>query len=172
MFINLFLFYFQYNEGIVIDKKCSFYVGDAAGRPEKTVGGKKQRKDHSLADRLFATNVGISFHTPEEHFCNAKLEKWNQPEFDPTKTQSNNSLLLPTDCKIPLFPSKPEVIVMVGGPGSGKSHFARTHLEPKGYTIINRDTLGTWNKCVKLLSDTLTVSVLCLQSIIKLYLIQ
>lgn len=38
----------------------SFYVGDAAGRPQ----------DHSADDRGFATGIGIPFHIPEEIFPN------------------------------------------------------------------------------------------------------
>lgn len=57
----------QHNDRIEIDMKQSFYVGDAAGRAE-VKSSPKRRKDHSLADRLFATNVGVRFFTPEEHF--------------------------------------------------------------------------------------------------------
>lgn len=39
-----------------------------------------------------------------------------------------------------------QLVIMVGCPGSGKSHFAKTHL--KNYYYINRDTLGNWQKCV------------------------
>jgi len=41
-----------------IDFNTSFYVGDAAGRPQ----------DHSSDDINFAKNVGITFITPEEYF--------------------------------------------------------------------------------------------------------
>ncbi|KNC53465.1 polynucleotide 5'-hydroxyl-kinase [Thecamonas trahens ATCC 50062] len=40
-----------------------------------------------------------------------------------------------------------EMILLVGLPGSGKSHFATTHLVPAGYAWANRDTLGTKAKC-------------------------
>lgn len=35
---------------------------------------------------------------------------------------------------------------MVGSPGSGKSHFTKNHL--KDYEYVNRDTLGSWQKCI------------------------
>lgn len=35
---------------------------------------------------------------------------------------------------------------MVGCPGSGKSHFARNYLNH--YECVNRDTLGSWQKCI------------------------
>ena len=35
---------------------------------------------------------------------------------------------------------------MVGSPGSGKSHFVKTYLTD--YYYVNRDTLGSWQKCV------------------------
>lgn len=54
------------NGGIQIVKSKCIYVGDAAGRPENKMI--KRKKDHSLADRLFAINVGLKFYTPEEHF--------------------------------------------------------------------------------------------------------
>lgn len=56
----------EHNGGIQIDKTKCIYVGDAAGRPENKII--KRKKDHSLADRLFAINLGLEFYTPEEHF--------------------------------------------------------------------------------------------------------
>jgi len=35
---------------------------------------------------------------------------------------------------------------MVGSPGSGKSHFAKNYLKEYGH--VNRDTLGSWQKCI------------------------
>ncbi|XP_074575804.1 polynucleotide 3'-phosphatase ZDP [Curcuma longa] len=46
------------NSGIEVDMDQSFYVGDAAGRPN----------DHSDADIQFAKAVGLKFHLPEEFF--------------------------------------------------------------------------------------------------------
>lgn len=41
------------------------------------------------------------------------------------------------------------MIIMVGCPGSGKSYFATNKLGCHGdMKIINRDTLGSWQKCV------------------------
>ncbi|XP_048326222.1 polynucleotide 3'-phosphatase ZDP isoform X3 [Ziziphus jujuba] len=48
----------HFNSGIPIDKKQSFYVGDAAGR----------KNDHSDADIKFAEAIGLKFHVPEEYF--------------------------------------------------------------------------------------------------------
>ncbi|XP_052888912.1 uncharacterized protein F21D5.5 [Anopheles moucheti] len=136
------------NDGVPIDRVRSFYVGDAAGRPElkKPI---KRKKDHSCADRLLAINVGITFLTPEQHFQNLPDSIWTKPEFDPKEVCSlaeNETLLSPAGASL-TSPGQ-EVIVMVGFPGSGKSHFVRQHLAPKGYEIVNRDTLGSWQKCV------------------------
>uniref|UniRef100_A0A182PGC7 PNK FHA domain-containing protein n=1 Tax=Anopheles epiroticus TaxID=199890 RepID=A0A182PGC7_9DIPT len=134
--------------GVAIDPARCFYVGDAAGRPElkKPV---KRKKDHSCADRLLAVNVGIRFLTPEQHFQNLPEQPWTKPEFDPREVcrlSANGPLLSPPGALL-VGPGQ-EVIVMVGFPGSGKSHFVRQHLAPKGYDVVNRDTLGSWQKCV------------------------
>ncbi|XP_053687390.1 uncharacterized protein F21D5.5 isoform X2 [Sabethes cyaneus] len=141
-----------YNDDLEVDKVHSFYVGDAAGRLEQKKPVKR-KKDHSCVDRLMALNVGIPFFTPEVHFQNAKDLEWTKPEFDPKSVFEFRELLSPSGSK--MVSSEPEVIVMVGFPGSGKSSFVRANLESKGYTLINRDTLGSWQKCVSLLESAL-----------------
>lgn len=146
---------FKFNSGIEICKQSSFYVGDAAGRPEKK-GPPKVRKDHSLADRLFALNVGIKFETPEEHFQNKKSETWIRPLFEPAEP-GPTELLSPAGSK--LWSGKLEVIVMVGCPGSGKSKFAESKLGAAGYAIVNRDTLKTMPKCLEALQHSIRVRI-------------
>lgn len=140
------------NDGIKVDRARSFYVGDAAGRPEQKKPVKR-KKDFSCGDRLMAINVGIPFFIPEVHFQNAKDHEWTKPEFEPKVALECRELLSPPGSK--LVSSQPEVIIMIGFPGSGKSHFVKNHLEPKGYVSINRDTLGSWQKCTSLLESTL-----------------
>lgn len=51
------------------------------------------------------------------------------------------------------------MIIMVGSPGSGKSHFASNKLGCHGrMKIVSRDTLGTWQKCVDKAREYLTKS--------------
>lgn len=70
------------------------------------------------------------------------------PEFDPTKKI--------TDRSYPdLSYDKLNVILMVGGPGSGKSSFVKNMLLPKGYVHVSRDQLGSWQKCVKVMEENL-----------------
>jgi len=140
----------QGNNGIEIDMKESFYVGDAAGRPADWAPGKK--KDFSCGDRLFALNAGLTFLTPEEFFMSQSKAKFNVTAFNPKSIESK-SLLEPAASKLVL--GKQEMIVLVGSPAAGKSHFAREHLVPKGYVHVNRDTLGTWQKCVKAATDAM-----------------
>jgi bifunctional polynucleotide phosphatase/kinase len=66
-------------EGVIIDKSLSFFVGDAAGRIY--VG--KTPADFAGTDRKWALNVGVDFYTPEEYFLglakhtNFRLEGFN-----------------------------------------------------------------------------------------------
>ena len=138
------------NSDIAIDSQNSFFVGDAAGRPENKLI--KRKKDHSTVDRLMALNCGLIFFTPEQHFLRAREEKWFKPDFVPNTVIANDQLIeSPKGAKIEV--DALEVIVMVGGQGSGKSHFTKVHLEPLGYKIVSRDVLGTWQKCVDRLND-------------------
>ncbi|KAM0728010.1 Bifunctional polynucleotide phosphatase/kinase [Formica fusca] len=130
------------NGNITIDKANSFYVGDAAGRPKNWAPGKK--KDHSSADRLMALNLGIKFETPEEHFLKHKTPPYELPKFNPKNFSQTDDLYKPVNAKLTL--QQQEMILMVGSPGSGKSHFVKNYL--KEYEHVNRDTLGSWQKCI------------------------
>ncbi|KAJ8325045.1 DNA kinase/phosphatase Pnk1 [Batrachochytrium dendrobatidis] len=55
----------------------------------------------------------------------------------------------------PPFQSSVNLIICVGSPASGKSSFVTTYLTPLGITHINQDTLGTKNKCLKVLSEAI-----------------
>ncbi|XP_063932692.1 uncharacterized protein F21D5.5-like [Zophobas morio] len=131
------------NGDVTIDIDKSFFVGDAAGR-EKNWAPKKN-KDHSICDRLLALNVGLKFYTPEEYFLKSSSVSFVMPEFDPRTIPNENYPQIVTD--------KQEVVIMVGGPGSGKSYFCKNNLISKGYVHVSRDKLGTWQKCAKLLED-------------------
>lgn len=48
-----------------------------------------------------------------------------------------------------------QVIILVGYPGSGKSFFAQKYLLPEGYVLVNRDSLGTWQRCVSAMEAAL-----------------
>ncbi|XP_056467303.1 bifunctional polynucleotide phosphatase/kinase [Gadus chalcogrammus] len=133
------------NSGVTVDRCQSFYVGDAAGRPVNWAPGKK-KKDFSCSDRLFALNLGLQFHTPEEYFLRWKSAPYSLPELDPRKLDSRGRLYDPPSAS--LTTDQTEVIVAVGFPASGKSTFFHTHVVPKGYVYINRDTLGSWQSCV------------------------
>ncbi|CAJ0572136.1 unnamed protein product, partial [Mesorhabditis spiculigera] len=134
------------NDGLEVDMKESYFVGDAAGR-HKTKS--RPKKDHAMADRLFARNVGLKFYTPEQYFLGEKEEEpWGPISFEAAEyTAKALPLLEPKDSS--LASQEKEVIVLVGFPGSGKSTLARKLAEDHGYKVVNRDTLGTWQKCVQ-----------------------
>ncbi|XP_043276603.1 uncharacterized protein F21D5.5 isoform X2 [Venturia canescens] len=138
------------NDGVPVERSKSFFVGDAAGRPNNWAPGKK--KDHSLADRLMSLNLELLFYTPEEHFLGHKAATYVLPEFNPKAVNKNTPICDPSDSR--LSPTKQEVIIMVGSPGSGKTHFAQNYL--KDYHYVNRDQLRSWQKCVSAMENALT----------------
>lgn len=66
----------------------SFYCGDAAGRLAKWAPGKK--KDHSMADKLLAENLGLKFYTPEQFFLGHSVTNIPMavPDFVPKEVKS------------------------------------------------------------------------------------
>nr|XP_045608307.1 uncharacterized protein F21D5.5-like [Procambarus clarkii] len=137
------------NGGVDVDINESMYIGDAAGRPAQ--GSKK--KDFSYSDRLFALNIGIKFFTPEEHFLGAKTQTFNMPDFDPRAVDDSLPLFDPPSTKVPKH--KIEVVIMVGYPGCGKSFLTSTHFAALGYVQANRDSLGSWQKCLSVMEKSL-----------------
>uniref|UniRef100_A0A2K5JFL6 PNK FHA domain-containing protein n=1 Tax=Colobus angolensis palliatus TaxID=336983 RepID=A0A2K5JFL6_COLAP len=135
----------QANEGVPISIGDSIFVGDAAGRPANWAPGRK-KKDFSCADRLFALNLGLPFATPEEFFLKWPAAGFELPAFDPRTLSRSGPLCLPESRA--LLSSSPEVVVAVGFPGAGKSTFLKKHLVSAGYVYVNRDTLGSWQRCV------------------------
>lgn len=138
------------NEGIKVDMVKSFYCGDAAGRTAEMTNAKK---DFSHTDLLFAKNLQLHFVTPEHHFLDKKMPLLKVNVFDPNAIPCDIPLCEPSWGQV--ISNKTEVIILVGCPGSGKSHFAKTHLVPAGYVHVNRDTLGTFNKCVSVTEQAL-----------------
>ncbi|ORY90811.1 polynucleotide kinase 3 phosphatase-domain-containing protein [Leucosporidium creatinivorum] len=55
----------EWNGGVEVDMDKSFYVGDAAGRPDIP---RRRPKDHSDSDLKMAQAVNLPFHTPEDFF--------------------------------------------------------------------------------------------------------
>ncbi|XP_037534440.1 bifunctional polynucleotide phosphatase/kinase [Nematolebias whitei] len=108
---------------------------------------KRNIKDFfSASPSKFALNIGLQFHTPEEYFLGWKSAPYSLPDFDPRKLDSTTRLYDPPSAS--LTSDQMEVIVAVGYPAAGKSTFFHTHVIPKGYDYVNRDTLGSWQNCV------------------------
>ncbi|XP_023101486.2 bifunctional polynucleotide phosphatase/kinase isoform X2 [Felis catus] len=133
------------NEGVPISVGDSVFVGDAAGRPANWAPGRK-KKDFSCADRLFALNLGLPFATPEEFFLKWPIASFVLPTFDPRTVSPSGPLYLPEASS--LLSHSPEVVVAVGFPGAGKTTFLQERLVSAGYVHVNRDTLGSWQRCV------------------------
>jgi bifunctional polynucleotide phosphatase/kinase len=91
-----------------------------------------RKTDHSDCDRVFAENIGIKYYSPEEYF----------------KPYDNISI---PDI---LVPDGPEVIIMTGYPGSGKSSIAKNICEKNNnrtrkYYHIEKDVFSTVSKMKK-----------------------
>ncbi|KAJ9456254.1 bifunctional polynucleotide phosphatase/kinase [Diplonema papillatum] len=120
----------------------SFFCGAQAGRAG----------DASAKDRRFARNVGIAFVTPDELFKgNApepyRLNMTQDTKSDPSAQAQPEELAVDyTNCGGKA--ATPEIVLLVGPPGAGKTTFAKRALIPFGYSHVNQDRLGSRDKCV------------------------
>jgi bifunctional polynucleotide phosphatase/kinase len=113
--------YDQFVKNDKIKLKSSFFVGDALGRPN----------DWSNTDKLFAESIGFPIKTPEEIF-----------PFDVHNTNNGKEKLDISNVQ--------ELVVLVGYPGSGKSHFSTCYFgENDKYVILHGDDLKTSTKMIK-----------------------
>ncbi|KAF9228631.1 PNK3P-domain-containing protein [Gyrodon lividus] len=134
---------------VEIDKKSSFFVGDAAGRAG----------DFASTDRKWAINAGIPFYTPEEYFLDLPAAPYKLPGFHVSSLPSEP--LSPSDVIIVPKPPKPELVLFIGFPCLGKSSFYQKHFAPVGYVHVNQDTLRTRAKCVTAAEEALRAGKSC-----------
>jgi bifunctional polynucleotide phosphatase/kinase len=93
------------------------------------VGDALGRKgDHSDCDRLLAENIGIRYYSPEKFFVDKK------PVFEIPNIKLNET---------------PEMIIMIGYPGSGKSTIANNICKSTNYVHIFGDKYKTSSKMKK-----------------------
>lgn len=118
----------------------SFYCGDACGRIH----------DFSDTDYKFAINCLLDFKTPEEIFLNEKSEI-------PKIIYPNISL--PTEINLDFVPKKPEILLMVGYQGSGKSTIAKYISNNFDYKILSNDLLKNKKKLINLINSTDSVII-------------
>lgn len=58
-------------------------------------------------------------------------------------------------------PKSQEIVLFCGYPSLGKSSFYKKHFQPAGYVHVNQDTLGTRQKCIKAVEETLQAGDSC-----------
>jgi bifunctional polynucleotide phosphatase/kinase len=138
---------------VVVNKAESLYVGDAAGREKNWAKGKP--KDFSCGDRMFAANVAVKFYTPEEFFLDEPPAPYQWRSLDTKEFLKKNPQVSKEADKSVYASKTQELVVMVGPPASGKSTFRKRYLESSGYVVVNRDTLKTMEKCVKVAKEAI-----------------
>jgi bifunctional polynucleotide phosphatase/kinase len=128
------------NKGLdIVNINKSFYCGDAMGR----------KGDHADTDLKFALNCNLFAITPEKLFLG--------------KDDLTKNIKYPNIFKIntefDIVPKQKEMIIMVGYPGSGKSHLTKLISDKSVYNhiSISRDMLGTIDKCIKRATDLCSV---------------
>lgn len=131
IFIPLGNYQFNKDEGKPSPTIFNYFLGDNKINKEESffVGDALGRKgDWSDTDKLFAENIGIKYFSPEEIF------------------HVNEEFIIP-DIELS---DKPEIIIMVGYPGSGKTTIVEDICKKnKNYIAIHGDTYKTAPKMLK-----------------------
>lgn len=128
----------------------SFYCGDAGGIyvPRNfNHNGKiiKHEKDFSDTDYKFALNLGIKFIHRDEYCYNDTSRQLTitYPKFETDTTNDELNLINYQPTRL----NQPEMIILVGMAGCGKSTMADKYAK-LGYNIVNQDTLKTSKRCI------------------------
>lgn len=117
------------------------YIGDAAGRPG----------DYANSDLTFALNSNICFETPEQFFLSMTGARTNYP----LPTHPSTYTYPPPLASTRFVPTEgPELVLMCGAPGSGKSAWVRRNI-PDTYTRVSQDVLKTKPKCHRAVKEAL-----------------
>ncbi len=128
---------------IKCDLSKSFYCGDAGGLKKRKIGKITLCADFDENDVKFAKNLGVTF-IHRDNFIFAKEA--------PDNTFELSKISYKTGTYDAFIPDSPEIIIMVGYPGSGKSYYAKNYIISKYqdiYEYVNQDTLKTSEKCLK-----------------------
>ncbi|TKY86240.1 hypothetical protein EX895_005065 [Sporisorium graminicola] len=165
------------NGDVKVDVKESFFVGDAAGR--------KKTRDHQDTDLKWALNAGLTFFTPEEYFlARAKeyeipVRPWSPSASVPATGTLKGLIAEPEDEMVTVQLSaldtdddaprtilggnekKPEIVLFVGPPASGKTFLYNRTFTRADYAHVNQDTLGSRDKCLRVVADTIASHQSC-----------
>ncbi len=129
------LSYYNQNKKIIMNE--SFFVGDACGRDavfhKNGIGNfeKIHEKYHSDCDLKFALNCKLKFKTPESFLAHMDYNYDNVHFLKKINLNYINPIILPSNNK--------EVIIVIGLPGSGKSHFVNNLIKNdfNNYLVTN-----------------------------------
>lgn len=139
----------KFNNGVKIDKKNSFYVGDAGGRIKGWSGFGE--RDFSVADRKFASNLKVTYFTPEEFFLGyiptlqfgwRSINPTDLLKFTKDKVQRFTPSIDFNTCK-----KNTRLFILCGWKCCGKTTFAKRYLPD--FTLLSSADLGGHDNCVK-----------------------
>jgi bifunctional polynucleotide phosphatase/kinase len=124
------------------DLVSSFYCGDAGGLKKRKIDNVEIKKDFSDTDIKFAKNIGVKFIHRDEFIFNIT---YSDKDYDLKYVKLN----FKNSSQFNFEPKKPEVVINIGLPASGKSTFTKNYILKHDYEYINQDSLKTLPKCIK-----------------------